>query len=104
MFRYNAAEEKLFTNPNVIDQWLPNTSTTTSDVGGAGRVMLCGANGTGCSDGLGFPGGTPNTPFRPRNILTWRNGTSEYVPVQLGGANEWTSKMRGLRAAPMHRC
>ena len=92
MFRYNAAEEKLFTNPNVIDQWLPNTSTTTSDVGGAGRVMLCGSNGSGCSDGLGLPGEAPNTPYRSRNILTWRNGTSEYVPVQLGGANEWTTE------------
>lgn len=97
MFRWNADEAKLYTNPFAVDQWNSTlTPTTTADIGGAGHRLLCGTSAPGtCTNGIGPAGGTPTGAIRPRNIVTWRPGTTAYVPVQpdsWAAADAWVSE------------
>jgi hypothetical protein len=71
---FKAADDgrTMLTNPAALDQWTGSTTTAVS-VGGTGSIIL---------SQLGPASGTPRTPYRPRNIVTWRPGTASYVSVQ----------------------
>ena len=69
----------LYTNPAAVDVWTGD-ATRETDRGGIGEMLATG----GGSPNLGPVGGAPQTPLRPRSVVTWRPGTSGYVAVQPG--------------------
>ena len=83
IFKSDADGKTLLTNPAAEDLWT-GTTTTAATVGGSGEVTLAK---------LGVAGGAPKTPYYPRNIKTWRQGTSSYVNVHRStwtNADTWT--------------
>lgn len=76
----------LETNPRVMDLWT-GLRTVAADIGGSGDVIH--------RQMQSYAGGTPSAPYwGHRNILTWRAGTSGYVPVDrdhLTREDTWTN-------------
>ncbi len=73
----------LITNPTPLDIW-SNTSVMAADVGGTGAMIW--SNLFGGVTSATAP--VPSNPLGRRNILTWRPGTSAYVPVD--GTGTWS--------------
>lgn len=77
MLRASDDGRSLYTNPAAEDLWTGST-TTSASVGGAGAALLAR---------LGTPGGAPRAPLYPRQLVTWRPGTSRYVSVR---GSDWS--------------
>ncbi|MCB9654767.1 MAG: VWA domain-containing protein [Deltaproteobacteria bacterium] len=70
--------DQLYTNPKVKDQWTGITDLSADD-GGSGLVLFDQMQTT--------PGGVPKSPYwSHRNIMSWRDGESTYVPID---PTEW---------------
>lgn len=73
----------LITNPTPLDIW-SNSSVAAADVGGTGAVIW-----SSLFSGVTSPTSpVPSNPLGRRTILTWRPGTSAYVPVD--GTGTWS--------------
>lgn len=76
VFFWNTTQQALFTNPQTVDLWT-GTVGQEAAVGGAG-AKLCAPTG----NNLGPKNGTPATPHWPRQLFTWRGGTTGYIQVR----------------------
>ncbi len=81
----------LLNNPGAIDLW-SGLSSTDTNVGGVGAILR---------SRMGAPDGTPSTPYRPRNIVSWKKwhwGYSSVEPTNfsdvfgLYGLNTWVTR------------